>query len=212
MLSLLSINKVYATCELDIIQRFEEISNHYKVNYRYNTEKKSYTIILKHAPNENYSYLLYDTDNLECEDINKTTRECHNFDVGKYEYEIYGENNKCKQTVKVASVEIKQLNNYSDDPLCNGIEEFTLCQADNYKDIDYETFVKRANIYKKSKQETLDEEEKKQQEEGKITVNKISEYIRENLIQIIIITVFIILIAITCVITIKSSRKSRRLE
>lgn len=214
ILSLLSMKNVYANeCQMNLIRDFKKIENQYKIDYRYNIDKQSYTIILNYSTNKNYEYKTYDVENLECEQINITTKECHGFKPGIYRYQIDGENSECKQNVKVMNIEIKELNNYSNDPLCNGIEEFVLCQKDYYKDIDYETFVSRVNTYRKTKKEQEENEKMKQQESEKNNIaNKIKEYIEENFVQIIIITMFIILIIISTIVIIKSSRKSRRLE
>ena len=155
MLSLLCVNNVHAnTCNMEIIRDFQEIKNIYEINYKYDVEKSSYTIILKYSTNPIYEYQIYNVENLECEKTNNKTKECYNFKPGKYSYEIYGKNNNCKQTVKVGDFEIKELKNYSNDPLCDGIEEFVLCQEDYYKDISYETFVSRVKTYIKTKEFT----------------------------------------------------------
>lgn len=219
LLSLLCMNNVYAeNCNMEIIQDFQGIQDIYKINYRYNVENESYTIILKYSTNPTYEYKIYDKDrkeikDLECNNINSTTKECHYFKPGTYKYDIYGENNTCRQTVKIGDIQIKELKNYSTDPLCKGIEEFVLCQKDYYKDLDYETFVSRVNIYKKTKQEKIEKENIQRQEEQKnAKKNQIKEYIEENLVQIIIIVVFVILLIVTLVVGYKTMRKSRRLE
>jgi len=216
MLLLINLNSngVYAnSCKMDIIKEFANVENSYKVSYRYNIEKQSYTLILNYHKDKNFEYKIYDKEDIECEQINKTTKECHNFQPGKYGYEIYGENENCLQVVKVLEVEIKKLSNYSTDPICNGIEEFVLCQEDYYKEIDYETFISRANTYKRTKQKKQQKEEiEKQQNQNKKQQAKIKIYIEENLSQIIITGVFIILVIITIIVTIRTEKKSRRLE
>lgn len=214
MLSLLLGDKVYAnSCQMNIIREFMTIENSYKVDYRYNMEKKSYTLILNYHKGKNFEYKIYDKDNIECEQINKTTKECHNFQPGKYEYEIYGKNDDCLQVVRVLEIEIKELNNYSNDPICSGIEEFVLCQENYYKEMDYETFVSRVNTYKKTKYEKQQKEETEEQEnEKQEQQDKIKKYIEKNLNQIVIIVIFIILVIITLIVTIKKEKKSRRLE
>lgn len=214
MLSLLGMNNVYAeSCNMEIIQDFQGIKNIYEIDYKYSIEQKSYTIILKYSTNSIYEYQIYDIENIECKKINNTTKECYNFKPGKYSYEVYGKNSSCKQTVKIGDFEIKELKNYSTDPLCDGIKEFVLCQGDYYKDMDYETFVSRVKTYKRTKQEKIEKENlQKQEEEKNKTQKQIKTYIEENLIQIIIIIIFIILVTITSIVGYKTIRKSRRLE
>lgn len=223
IVSLLCINKVSAEeCLMKIINDFEEVENRYKVDYRYNVERQSYTLIFNYAPNNIYDYRIYEVkgsnheqekvENIDCEQISETTKECHGFKIGTYRYEIYGKNNECEQTVRGIEIEVKELQNYSNDPLCEGIEEFVLCQKDYYKEMDYETFVSRVNTYKKTKQEKIEEEIKKQEEQKPSTTKKINSYIEENLVQIIVVIIFIILLTISILVEYKITRKSRRLE
>ena len=213
ILSLLWIDNVHAeSCQIEIIRGFKNVENRYKVDYRYNVERESYTLILKHTKEKIYDYQIFGTKKYECEEINETTTECHDFNIGTYEYGIYGETSECKQTVKVGDIKIKELHNYSDDPLCKGIEEFALCQKDYYKDMDYDTFASRVNTYKKTKQEKVEEEIKKQEEQKTSTTKKINSYIEENLVQIIVVIVFIVLVIISVAVGYKTTRKSRRLE
>lgn len=213
ILSLFCIDKVHAeSCELKIIREFEKISSRYEVSYRYNIEKESYTLILKHSTNPNYTYKIYDIENIECEQINLTTKECHNFKPGRYSYAINGKNDECSTTVRGTYVEIKELQNYSSDPLCNGIEEFVLCQEDYYKELDYDTFVSRVNLYKKTKQEKTEEKIKQQNTKEETVLSKIISFIEKNTIIILIVVILIISILIGTIVMIKSAKKSRRLE
>lgn len=214
ILSLFSVDNVYAEdCKMDLIQEFKKVENRYKINYRYNIEKKSYTLILNYSTSKDYEYKTYDMENIECEQINTTTKECHGFKIGTYKYQIDGKNDECSQTVKVMDIEIKELKNYSNDQLCKGIEEFALCQKDYYKDIDYETFISRVKSYKKTKIEKEKLQEiKKQEEEKNALKNNVNTFIEKNKIQIIIVTIFIILVIISSIVMFKSARKSRRLE
>lgn len=211
---LFCIDKVNAnTCNMKIIKEFNKVSNIYKIDYKYNIEKESYTIILKYSANSIYEYLIYNTDKLECEQINSKTKECHGFKPGKYNYEIYGKNNECEETVTTGNFEIKELKNYSEDPLCEGIEEFVLCQKDYYKELEYETFVSRVNSYKKTKKEKEEKQKLEQEEKEKDELkNKVLTYIENNIIQIVIVVIFIIIVTISAIVMIKSARKSRRLE
>ena len=98
--------------------------------------------------------------------------------------------------------------------MCEGIEEFVLCQPTYDKEIDYDTFVSRVNTYKKTKQEKVVDEPQKETENKKINViiNNILKFIQDNLFTITIITVFAIAIIVTIILTAKKIKKSRRLE
>ena len=98
-------------------------------------------------------------------------------------------------------------NKLSEDPLCEGNEDFVLCNPSYDKEIDYDTFVSRLNTYKKNKGNNPSSSSNSVKEE-----NAIITYIKNNLVSIITITIFIILVIITIILTAKSIKKSRRLE
>ena len=119
---------------------------------------------------------------------------------------IFGNTKECDELLKTINLNLAPYNKYSEDSLCEGIEEFVLCQPTYDKEIDRETFESRINTYKRTKNKNQKTPEIKQEE------NEILVRVKENLVQIIIILIFIILIVITAIVTIKSIRKSRRLE
>lgn len=209
MLSLLGINNVYADCTQQARDEFESIEEQYKITNTFNSDTKKYTIKINRANTNKYVYTTAITAQYKCKNISETETECYDVEPGKtfYAY-ILGKTKECNIMLREDEIYLKKNNKYYGDPLCTGIEEFVLCQEIYDRDIDRETFEYRINSYKESKHK---EEIKKQEEQNK-TENKISKYIKENKIQIIIISVFIILLTISIVIGIKSTRKSRRLE
>lgn len=210
MLPLLGMSRTYASCTQEEINEFIKIKDEYKITYEFDKDTKTYTLNLIRANPDMYDYIIYLKGNLTCNDINEKETECLYFSPGTYRIEIVGQTNTCSDTLKELTLELPKYNEYSEDPLCEGIEEFVLCQSTYDKEIDYDTFVSRVNTYKRTKQEKESElnEENNQNE----FVSKVTTYIKENLLKIIIIIVFIILISITSIITYKSIRKSRRLE
>ena len=75
------------------------------------------------------------------------------------------------------------------------------------KEIDYETFTARVKIYKDQKKA-----EKAEDKNKIIDIKRIKTYVEDNLYEVIIVAIFIILLIITILLTIKSVKKSRRLE
>lgn len=203
---------IYANCTKEELAKFNRIEDGYKITYEFKNETKLYTLKVYSPKPE-----LYDFANNKlfsnCSEIDSTTVECTNVKPGEYELDIVGLTDTCNGTLKKVKLSLPKYNKYSENSMCRGIEEFVLCQPTYDKDIDYETFVSRVQTYKKSlenKQEEITPEEKTK---PKVTEsNKIIEYLKENLIQVIIIGVFIIMVIITIILTAKSIKKSRRLE
>ena len=208
ILFLICITNTYAACTQEEINEFKKIEDEYTIKYEFNKDTKDYTITFNAPLPEKYTYQF--NEDIDIKNLEMTTET--NFKIskvtpGEHQIEIMGITKECLGIIKTITLKLPEYNNYSEDLLCEGIEEFVLCQPTYDKDIDYDTFVSRVNTYKKSK-------EKKQN--NKIIQNekdnKIIEYIKDNLIQIIIVAIFIVLVIITAYIMIKSIRKSRRLD
>ena len=218
MLSLLLVNNVYADCSEAAKKEFEKISDQYKITTTYDSITQTYTMRIEEGAPEKFSYVFameYDYRNYK--KISDTVAEITGLKPGmSFDVTIMGKTQDCQDSVRVDDVKLERNNKFYGDPLCEGIEEFVLCQEMYDKEIDRETFEERIELYKE-KQETKKEEEKQQIEKEKEklienTINKIINYIKENLVQVIIIVVFIILVTITTIITVISAKKSRRLE
>ena len=206
ILFLSCIPKTYATCTQEEINEFKKVEDDYKVTYEFNHDTKDYNVTF-HTPLINkFDYEIYTNIKLNCQKLNEIEVECYNIPINEYELSIVGTSDSCNDVLKKLTLKLPEYNIYSDDPLCEGIEEFYLCQPTYEKKVDRETFESRVNTYKNSNKKEETEKNETLEE------NKISEYIKENLIQIIIIIVFIILVIITIILTANSIRKSRRLE
>ena len=207
MLSLLCMNKTYASCTQEEINEFKKVEDEYKITYEFNKDTKEYNVTFKGIDIVNYQYHFDTTLNLK-KYISSTNKSVTfgNVKPGKYTMKIFGNTKECDELLKTINLNLAPYNKYSEDSLCEGIEEFVLCQPTYDKEIDRETFESRINTYKRTKNKNQKTPEIKQEE------NEILVRVKENLVQIIIILIFIILIVITAIVTIKSIRKSRRLE
>lgn len=208
VLSLLCVNKAYAACTQQEINEFKKIEDEYKITYEFDKQTKDYILVFKTPLEKKYDFIIYTNTNLNCKKINEEKTECYNIKPDEYKIGIVGITNTCKDELKSIKLELSRYNNFSEDPLCQGNEEFVLCQPTYDKEIDYETFISRIKTYIKTKNNKNPIEE--QNEESNKDILK--QYIKENLLTIIIVVMFVILIIITTVLTIKSIRKSRRLE
>ena len=193
--------------------QFNKIKNEYTVKYEYDKTRETYDLYLKSSNPDMYYYKLFVTGDLQCETVDSKTVKCLDFEPGTYDIWITGQTETCNDALKEIKLKIPKYNKMSEDPLCEGIEEFVLCNPGYEKEIDYNSFVSRINTYKKNKQQNEEEvkEEKKDKKES-IIDEKILNFLKNNIIEIIVISIFIILVIITAIVTIKSMRKSRRLE
>lgn len=208
-LSLFMPSTIYADCTKEEINNFKKIEDDYKITYEFNKETKLYTLTF-YSPNpELYDFTIDESFLPNCTEIDNTTINCSNIYYGDYNFEVVGVTEECNMSFKKIKLSLPKYNKYSEDPLCEGIEEFVLCQPTYDKDIDYDTFVSRVNSYKKNHQKIENDKEIKEEVKEQ---NEIIKYIKDNLFQIIIITIFIILVIITIILTAKSIKKSRRLE
>ena len=212
MLFLSCITNTYAACTQDEINEFKRIEDDYKVTYDFNKNTKKYTLRFEAPLPDKYYYEMSASENIVCQGINETTIECDGFLADTYEIVIVGMTEKCNDTLKTTTLTLPKYNEYSEDPLCEGIEEFVLCNPTYDKEIDYDTFVSRVETYKRTKNKNENINNDNDTGNNNKLLNNMKTYIEENLIQIIIVTVFIILVVITTIITAKSIRKSRRLE
>lgn len=208
---LLFSNHVYAECTTDERKEFRNIEDKYKITYEFNKDTKDYTLILYNPLQEKFTYSTetdIDADKMTyTENGEATTVTLSGFSSGEYTFEIIATTDTCNDVMKEIKVKLPKYNKLSEDPLCEGNEDFVLCNPSYDKEIDYDTFVSRLNTYKKNKGNNPSSSSNSVKEE-----NAIITYIKNNLVSIITITIFIILVVITIILTAKSIKKSRRLE
>ena len=202
----------YAECTKEEINHFKEIEDDYKVSYEFNKETKDYNITFTMPYEEIYSfsYKRSKTGDYDAEIENDilTIKE-YGYQPGEMIVEIIGSSETCNSTLKTIRLKLAKYNSYSEDPLCSGIEEFVLCQPTYEKEIDYDTFVSRVNTYKKARNIN---DSKIDENDNNSHILTILNFIKANLFNIIIISAFIIITITTVIISVKSVKKSRRLE
>ena len=210
MLSLLFINKTYAACTQEEINEFKKIEDEFKVTYEFDINTKDYKVTFNNMYHEKYGYLIDINMPLNKPSGGEKSETYLNIPSGNYNIRIAMISKTCTDTLKTINLKLPGYNKFSEDALCEGIEEFVLCQPTYDKDIDYDTFVSRVKTYKNTKQKKENETQEKTEE--KTVLDKIKYYPEENLIEFIIVLVFVLLMIITIIITTKTMKKSRRLE
>lgn len=211
-LFLLNIQTTYAACTQEEIDAFKKIEDEYTVKYEFDKTSKTYTMYFNTPKPEKYRFQIYSEVQVNCTNTEGNTKKCINFPAGPYDIEVIGVTNTCNDVLKQITLELPEYNKLSEDELCKGIEEFVLCSPTYDKEIDYDTFVSRVNTYKKTKEKEEKNKVGDEEPEDETIADKVLYYVKNNLVQIIIISVFIVLVIITTIITAKSIRKSRRLE
>lgn len=203
----------YANCAKEEIDYFKKVADNYKITYKYNKNTRDYAVNFYNPEPNKYEYKVYASKesfaNYNYISDNETSYS--NVVPDEYYIEIIGITDTCNDIMKTITINITTKNNYSNDPLCEGIEEFVLCQPNYDKDIDYETFTSRVNTYKKTKETKKTNEPINEEKNSKI-INKILEIIKGDTFQIAIIIALAILLVIVFILSAKSARKSRRLE
>ena len=203
--------KVYASCTTEEKNAFKKVESKYNITYEFDKTSKDYTITLHNPKYKLFSYSIdYDIDTSKVkykEEGETITLTYEGIPSGDYNIEIIGTTDTCDDTLKEIKLHLPEYNKYADDPLCEGYEEFVLCNPTYEKKIDYDTFVSRLNTYKKSKKNLPSSTSNTTKANSEIIT-----YIKDNLTTIIVSIVFIILLIITAILTAKSIKKSRRLE
>ncbi len=118
-----------------------------------------------------------------------------------YKFDIRGMEVCYFQTFRTITVKMPKFNVYSQDPICNGAKNYSLCQKWTPTNVDYDTFVKRVNEYKSQQVQT--------QTVTTISSNKITFYeiYRKFYWPTLIITIIIFIIL--CYLWVKENKKSK---
>ena len=198
--------EIYAECTNEEVNAFKKISNEYKVTYEMNTESKLYNLTFYDPAPDKYTFVINGATDGDFSIHDNNNYQYLGLSPGEYTVTIEGVTNTCKDVLKTINLSLPKYNKYTEDPLCKGIEEFVLCQSTYDKDIDYETFKQRVEVYKKTKTENnikTDDINKN---------NTIVNYFKNNIGQISLFTISLVLVIIVITLIAKRQKKSRRLE
>ena len=198
--------KVYAECSNDEKEKYKKLVENIRINYNYLNEtdnSNNFSLSISNLPKEIYiiTYPVYvftnDTDNKY---INITSGPIDGGTNVKISY-YTSDNSTCPdQLLKTSTFNIPVYNEYWNDELCKGIEDFKYCSKFISNKITYEGFKKNVLKYKNSINETEE-----------IIENKNEGLLQKNLI--IVITIFILLMLFLALIIVifKGKRKVKNL-
>lgn len=228
LLSLSLSTKVEAYCSQEEINAFKKIENKINATFTYDENTATYSFIFYFPNMTDYVFRF---ENMKRSDLNH----CQFTSINEYRctgkdfednitYIIKRETNTCNEELKRATVTLKKkisYNAFSESELCNGIEEFVLCQKDYDIEITQEEFESRVELYKNNLEEKENEEDNKEKTENienekenwvKKFFNNLIKFINDNIILVIVIIIFIILLIVYSVLLTRKIKRSRRLE
>lgn len=96
------------------------------------------------ANNKYYFYIKIDDSYFGDVDIN-------NVSSGTKKFKIYGASSCSNTTLRNITINVSPRNPYFNDPLCDNIKEYSLCQKFTNANVDYETFKVKTQDYIDSK-------------------------------------------------------------
>lgn len=208
----------YADCESE----FKEVESEFSISYEYNTSNKSYTITLVNPDYNKYSFVFNNTEEIENANMSvdgtKLTAVISNYKGESYPYKISGVVNECAGIILKNEVFVlKKVNKYADSPLCEGNEEFVLCQKDYGKEIDEATFESRIKQYEKAKEagDTVIDDDipsKNKDEPTTSTIQSIIKIVKEHKWIVGVAIGVLIIIILSVVLIVKREMKRRRLK
>ena len=199
---------IYADCSDEIINEFKEVEDEFKLAYEYNKETETYNIKIYNPNPEKYLYIPIDEKvQNKCTNIEENDITCEAIPADNYTFLIISTDNTCTDALKSVFLNLNNVNKYWNDPLCEGIEDFVLCDPTYDKDITYEDFVSRVETYKKT-----NHQKEKQESKNKDSENKVIEYISNNYQIITIMIAAAIALVLIVILIAKKAQKSRRLE
>lgn len=211
----ISIFHVNAYCTNEEITSLKELADDIKVTYKHlgkvEDEEGTYhynnfEVNVKNISDDLYILTLGNTIKLIPEsEIIKTT-----LSSGNWNFNVYS--NKCEEKIKEIKVFIPKFNEYSLDPLCEGIDgdDFALCGKYYEYDVSYENFKSRVEQYRANHNINY-ENNKEERNQITLIIQKILNFI-ETYQLYITLSLIIILLIIIVIIIIKRKNKRGVLE
>lgn len=201
-------SNIYASCSNEERLEFNNIKDDFQVTYEYNNDLNNYAVTFVNPKPDSYEFV-FKYDNREWTIISRDDENTtiHEIEPGNYKAWIQGKTDTCDSKLKIMDINLPRHNPYYGDSLCDGIEEFVLCQETYDKEISRELFESRVAAYKNSKLEAA------KTDKNTSVIDRITRYAMDNMYEAIIyatVSVFAIVIIIYSII--RLVRKSRRFK
>lgn len=210
LLVLFNIPLVYAECTNEEINKIKKETEKIEITYKHLGEVtkedgskvyNEFEVTTSNIPENIYIHLSPMTEEKFIEE-NKILK--IKLTTGEWTYELYS--STCETTIDEIKVKLPTFNQYSLDPLCDGVDgkDFKLCSKYYEYTVDRDTFERRVKEYR---DKHLTKEEQK--ENKKNYMKRIVNYIKDKYIYFIAIGVICIVIFIMKMITtMRNKRKT----
>lgn len=190
---------VFAACDPRVLTDYRNLASNVKTstNYQMVDGKPVFTVTISNM----YSGM-YIVDATDPERPKKYTSS--SFDGGtelnltgygenqRLTFKIYVQTDKCNNEILITKyVTLPNYNEFSEDPVCKGIEGFSLCQRWASTSISYETFLERVEEYKTRKTVQLTSHPEEQKETFK---DQVIQFVGKYYIYLVAGIVILILI------------------
>lgn len=210
---------VEAQCTDDEISKLNKNVNEIKITYKYLGKieeedgilNNQYEVVVKNIIDDLYISLYNNSVVLEPSDGKIVST----FNNGTWKFNVYSK--KCDKLIDTINVFIPKFNDYSLDPLCEGIdgEDFPLCGKYYEYDVSYNSFKERVEHYRGThnidNNINNDNAIKKENVNFKYIIDSIVDFIIKYKLYVFV-SLIIIIILIVIVIIIKKKRKRGVLE
>lgn len=204
----------YAKCSDEDKNLYNQYKDKFKVEKTFNKDTLTYNVKFYNPMPDSFKYdgNFISSDIYSCIDDNNGIITCDRGYVGNYIIRVVGITPNCNDELDKFELELS-FNKYYNNPICEGIEDFVLCDPTYGKEIDYDTFVSRVNTYRRTKTEEQSKiEEEPKENKVKVFFENILEFTEDNLGLIILAVVAIIILIILIIMIIKSYKKRWKLE
>lgn len=152
-------------------------------------------------------YIRIDDYNEEWKEVKDNKIIINKIATGKYRFSIYS--NSCQEKIGDISVKLPKFNSYSLDPLCEGIntDEFPLCSKYLEYQPSYETFVKKLEEYKKTKDIKPEDNNTKKGNSFTEILSKVISLITKYQLYIVVVLAVVLIILIIIIIVNKKKKR-----
>lgn len=164
--------KVFGACTVDDKIRYLSLASNITTSYDYTEDNDRVTFSIT-IHNVHKDLVVKDTINNKSYSSNRN--DLNNYTISNlkdgtnYSFSIYAKRGDCSyKLLNTVYVNLPRYNKYYKDPICNGLENYNLCQRwGEIGNINYETFKEKVEEYKK---ETVIEEEIKDNNKKSLSI------------------------------------------
>ena len=184
-------------CDPNDKLRYSKLASNIKFNYDYVEENNNVTfkIIITNLSKE-----LYIIDNkgnkITYQKSNKGEIVLTDYSSGEYNFKIFSLDKTCKnQLISNKTIKLPDYNPYANEKICEGIEEYELCQKWKKNDLDHDQFITKVTKYKNEKNKIEKSEETEEDITNNIIVWLINHYFPILLSIIFICSILIVILS-----------------